>query len=159
MRLDLSNAKKGTTMKYDITPVDVWVGKVEDRPGGLSSKLAHLMMATGAHLEFIIARRSETRNGTGVLFVAPLTTPEEIAAAKDVDLHQSDSLHVLRLIGPDRAGLAAGVAGTLAREEINIAGISAMGAGEEAVVYIRLETAEDAERARTVIAEALAETP
>ena len=145
-------------MEYEIAPVDVWVGQVEDRPGGLSSKLAHLMMNAEANLEFIIARASDLRDGTGVLFVAPLTTEEETRAALDIGLRKSGSMHVLRLIGPDRAGLSAGVAGTLAREEINIAGLSAMGTGEGAVVYIRLETAEDAQRARVAIAEALAES-
>ncbi len=146
-------------MEYEITPVDVWVGQVEDRPGGLSSKLAHLMMVTGQTLAFIIARASDARDGSGVLFVAPLSTPEAERAAAEVDLHKSDSMHVLRLVGPDRAGLSAGLAGTLAREEINIAGLSAMSVEGGAVIYILLETAEDAERARKAIAEALAEAP
>lgn len=140
---------------YEITPVDVWVGEVEDRPGGLSSKLARLMMCAGANLEMIIARPAPERPGCGVIYLAPLRTSEQMAAAREVGLHKSENMHCLRLVGPDRAGLAAGIAGTLADAEINIKGLSATGSGGRAVVYLRFDSQEDAVAARAVLARAL----
>ncbi|MBN2448475.1 MAG: ACT domain-containing protein [Phycisphaerae bacterium] len=142
-------------MSFEITRVDVWAGELEDRPGALSTPLAHIMMSAGANLEFIVGRPSHETPGHSVLFVAPLTTDEQRQAAADVNMRKSDAMHVLRLSGPDRPGLTAGVAGMLAQASINIVGISAAAIGGNALVYVRFASADDAAAAEKVLAEVL----
>ncbi len=143
-------------MLFEISKVDVWAGELEDRPGALSSKLAHIMMTAGADLEFVITRPTREQPGRGVVYVAPLTTPEQEQAANDVGLHRADTMYTLRLVGPDRPGLAAGVAGTLASEGINITGLSAAAARGGAVIYLRFASEEDTTAAIEALTPALA---
>src|SRR5512134_3439232 len=89
-----------------VEQVDVWAAAVPDRPGGLAGALAALRDA-GADLQFVIARRSPEKPGTGVVFVTPLQGDREIAAAAQVGFNVSQSLHSVRLMGSDRPGLAA----------------------------------------------------
>ena len=42
---------------YTVSKVDVWVGTIRDRPGGVAEKLEALARA-GANLEFVISRRA-----------------------------------------------------------------------------------------------------
>lgn len=142
-------------MSFEIAPVDVWVGEIEDRPGRLSSKLAHIMMSAGANLEFVVARPSHEHSGSGVLFLAPISGPDQSRAAHEVGLHKSDEMHVLRLCGPDRSGLAAGLAGTLAQAEINITGLTAAAVGDRALLYVRFATRDELQAAREALTSVL----
>ncbi len=108
-------------MPFEITKVHVWVGEIEDRPGALAAKL-QAILSTGANLDFIIVRPMTEKPGTGILYVAPLQWAEEIKAAEDFGLKRS-RIHVLRVSGPDRPGLAAGIAHTLAQAGLNIRGL------------------------------------
>jgi hypothetical protein len=139
-------------MSFEISRVDVWAGELENRPGALSSRLAHIMMTAEANLEFVITRPTREQPGRGVVYLAPLTTPEQEQAALDVGLHKAETMYTLRVVGPDRPGLAAGIAGTLAQASINITGLSAAAARDAGVVYIRFDTAEDAQAALDVLA-------
>ena len=49
---------------------EVWAASIGDKPGALGQKLTALAEA-GADLDFIIARRSTEKPGTGVVFVTP----------------------------------------------------------------------------------------
>ena len=84
--------------------VDVWAATIEDRPGGLAQALATLRDA-GADLQLIISRRAEP--GKGVVFVTPLQGDREIAAAAQVGFNIALTLHSVRVMGPDRPGVAA----------------------------------------------------
>jgi len=55
-------------MAVQITKVDVWVGEIADRPGGLAEKL-EVVAKAGASLEFVIARRQPDKPGTAVVVV------------------------------------------------------------------------------------------
>ena len=52
-------------MAIQVNKVDVWVGEIGDRPGGLGEKLDALS-EVGANLEFVISRRAPEKPGTGV---------------------------------------------------------------------------------------------
>ena len=53
-------------MKLEVTRVEVWIASMKDTPGALAAKLAPLSQA-GADLEFVFARRSPEKPGTGVV--------------------------------------------------------------------------------------------
>ena len=58
-------------MGYQITKEDVWwVGIIQDRPSALAEKL-EIISKAGVSLDYMIARRSPDRPGTGVVFLAP----------------------------------------------------------------------------------------
>jgi hypothetical protein len=60
--------------------VDTWVAAIKDKPGELAAKLKALA-AAGVNLEFVIARRSPEKRGTGVVFVTPIKTAKQVRAA------------------------------------------------------------------------------
>ena len=137
-------------MAYEITKAEVWAGDIEDRPGTLAHMLGALQQA-GANLDFVIVRPTAGLPGQGVLFVAPLHGPPQIAAAEEIGLRKSASMHVLRVAGPDQPGLGAGIARTLAEASLNIAGLSAAAITDTALFYVRFATDADAKRAAQVL--------
>jgi hypothetical protein len=141
-------------MAYSIKKVEVWAGEVADRPGGLADKIDALS-GVGANLEFVIARRSPDKPGTGVVFVTPIKGAKQKGAAQSAGLTTTDSLHSLRVDGPDKAGLGAKMAKALADAGINLRGISAAALGRRAVSYFAFDSAADAENAVRVLKKAL----
>jgi hypothetical protein len=126
--------------------VDVWAASIEDSPGGLAGALAVLREA-GADLQFIIARRSPEEPGKGVVFVTPLQGDREIRAAAQAGFNLAQSLHSVRVMGPDRAGIAAELTGKLAEAGINLRGFSASVIGTQFVAYIAVDSLNDANKA------------
>jgi hypothetical protein len=137
-------------MGLKVSKVEVWAATIEDRVGGLVHKLAPLS-AAGANLEFVIARRAPEHPGKGVVFVAPLAGEEQVRGATDAGFLPADSLHSVRIEGPDRPGLGMMMAKALADAGVNLRGLSAAAIGRKFVCYLALDTADDAEKAvRTV---------
>jgi hypothetical protein len=141
-------------MAYSVKKVDVWAGEVADRPGGLAATIAALSNA-GANLEFLIARRAADKPGTGVVFVTPVRGAKQKAAAQGAGLSMSDSLHSVRVEGPDRAGLGAKMTGALADAGINLRGLSGAAIGRRAVTYIGFDSGADADTAMRALKKAL----
>jgi len=139
-------------MAYTISKVDVRVGQIKDRPGGLAEKLNALSQAR-ANLEFVIARRDKP--GTGLVFVAPLKTAAQARAAGRAGLKTAKNLHSLRLVGPDRPGLGAKITSALAEAGINLRGLSAAALMRKCVVYFAFDSATDANKAARVLKQAL----
>jgi hypothetical protein len=147
---------KGPVMDFEITMVDVWTAELEDRPGTLAEKVEALQRA-GANLEFAILRPSgDVLSSTGLLFVAPVVGTAQTRAAEEVGLEKNASLHALRIVGPDRPGLIAGIARTLADARINVTALWAAALGERSAQYIRFESHADARRAAQLLASKLA---
>ena len=141
-------------MAYTIKKVDVWAGEVADRPGGLASTLA-AMQSAGSNIEFVVARRAPDKPGTGVIFLTPVKGSKQKAAAQQAGLGTSESLHSVRVEGPDRAGLGAKMADALAAAGINLRGISAAALGRRAVSYFAFDSAGDADNAVRILKKAL----
>jgi len=141
-------------MAYAINKVDVWVGEITDRPGGLSTKLAALNTA-GANLSFVIARRAPDKPGTGVVFVTPITGAKQKTAARAAGFQTTDSIHSVRVEGPDRAGLGTKMTRALADEGINLRGISGAAVGWRAVTYFAFDNASDAATGIRILRKAL----
>ena len=137
-------------MALAVTQVDTWAATLEDRPGGMVAKLDALTKA-GANLEFAVARRTPEKPGKGVLFVTPITGAAQTAGAKAAGFALAESLHTVRLAGPDAPGLSAKVAKALADAGINLRGVSGAAIGGKAVFYLALDTKDDAARAVKVL--------
>ena len=133
--------------------VDVWAATIQDRPGGLAEALDTLRQA-GADLQFIIARRAPEKSGTGVVFVTPLQNDREIRAAAQVGFNVTQSLHSIRVMGPDRPGIAAELTEKLADGGINLRGFSASVIGRQFVAYMAVDSLDDANKAKEILEKA-----
>lgn len=133
--------------------VDVWAATIQDRPGGLAEVLATLREA-GADLQTIIARRSPEEPGKGVVFVTPLQNDREIRAAAQVGFNATRVLHAVRVMGPDRPGVAAELTQALADGGINLRGFSASVIGKQFVAYVAVDSLNDADRAMQILQKA-----
>lgn len=133
-------------MGLAVERVDVWAASIKDQPGGLAEKLAPLAEA-GADLEFAVARRAPDKPGTGVVFVTPLRGDVQAAAGAKAGFAVADSLHSLRIEGDNMPGIGARLTRTLADARVNLRGLSAAVIGERFIMYLALDTLEDAEKA------------
>jgi hypothetical protein len=141
-------------MAYAINKVAVWAGEIADRPGGLAATLENLQNA-GVNLAFLIARRAPDKPGTGVVFVTPIAGAKQKAAAGSAGLQTTDSLHSLRVEGPDRPGLGSKMTRALADGGINLRGISAAAIGRRTTTYFAFDSSEDADAALRILRKAL----
>ena len=141
-------------MDFRITRVDTWEGRIRDKPGGLAGKLAILAEA-GANLEFVLARRTPQRKGSGIVFVAPIKGPRQIRAAKKARLSRSKKAFAVRIVGPDRRGLGAKVTGALAKAGLNIRGLTAARLPRRSIVTISFDSRAEANKAVRVLKSAL----
>ncbi len=132
-------------MALNVRQVKVWSASIDDRPGGLAQKL-DLLAKAGANLEFVIARRTPEQPGKGVVFVTPLDG-EAVKAAQAAGFNVSDSLHSVRVEGPDEPGLGAKLTAALAHAGINLRGLSAAAIGNRMVCHLALDTSSDALKA------------
>jgi len=133
-------------MKLDVTRVDVWSASIEDKPGMLAQKLETLSEA-GADLEFVIARRSHEKPGTGVVFVTPIKGAKQVKAGRSAGFEKTNSLHSLRILVSDKPGVGAQLTKQIAEAGINLRGFSGAAIGGRAVFHLAFESQEDANNA------------
>ena len=142
-------------MAMQVSKADVWVGEIEDRPGGLFEKLDVLSEA-GADLDFVIARRATEKPGTTVVFLAPLRGARQIRAAKNAGLSKATTMHSLRLECPDRPGVGTKITRAIADAGINMRGLSAASLGRRCVCYLAFDSDGDAKQASRILRKAFA---
>ncbi|UCG32764.1 MAG: ACT domain-containing protein [Phycisphaerales bacterium] len=141
-------------MPYQIMREEVWVGEIEDRPGGLADKLEPLLEAE-ASLDFMIARRAHDKPGITKLFVAPLLGEGAARAAEKLGLSKWTTAASVCVEGLNRPGLAAAIARTLGNAGINMRGVSGARLGDRAQVHIAFDNAADADKAINILNKAL----
>jgi hypothetical protein len=137
-------------MDLVVERVDVWAAAIQDRPGGVAELLRALHKA-GADLQFIIARRAPDKPGTGVVFVTPLQGDREIRAASQLGFNVTQSLHSVRVMGQDRAGIIAELTQALGAGGINLRGLTASVIGSQFVAYVGVDSLEDANNAIDIL--------
>lgn len=137
-------------MDVFVQHVDVWAVTIDDKPGGLAGVLTVLKEA-GANLQSIISRRAPDQPGKGVVFVTPLQGDNEIAAASVAGFNVTQTLHSVRVMGPDRQGLAAELTQKLADAGLNLRGFSASVVGTQFVAYVAVDSLADANKAIEVL--------
>jgi len=132
-------------MDLIVEHADVYAVSVRDVPGALAAKLTVLAEA-GADLDFVISRRAPEKPGPAVVFVTPLHGDQEIRAAAVAGFAVSSSMHSVRIEGDNRQGIAAELTRKISEAEINLHGVSAAVIGTKFVMYVSLDTADDAEK-------------
>lgn len=137
-------------MPFNVTQVKVWSASLEDRPGSLAGKLETLAKA-GANLEFVIARRAADKPGTGVVFATPIEGDAVVKAAQGAGFDVSESLHSVRIEGPDAPGLGAKMTAALSKAGINLRGLSAAAIGKTMVCHLALDSSADAAKAVDIL--------
>ena len=141
-------------MAYSVKKVEVWAGEIADRPGGLADKIQSLTNA-GANLEFLIARRAADKPGTAVVFVTPIKGAKQKNAAQGTGFAMTDSLHSVRVDGPDKAGLGGKMTKAIADAGINLRSLSAAALGRRSVSYLAFDSAADADSAVSILRKVL----
>jgi hypothetical protein len=139
-------------MGFKLDRVHVWSGEIADQAGGMTSKLGPLAQA-GANLEYIFTRRQPDQPGTGILYVAPITGPAQVRAAKSAGLAETQDTVVLRVEGDDQAGLAHRLTQQWALAGINLQGLTMAVLGNKFVGYAAFDTVADANRAAQILAD------
>ena len=137
-------------MDLIVERVDVWVAEIEDQPGALATKLEAVAEA-GADLEFAIARRAPEKPGTGVVFLTPLRGDAEVKAAAAVGFRATQSLHSIRVEGPNEPGITARLTRLLADADINVRGLSAAVMGTRFIIFLALDTPSDTTKAKDIL--------
>lgn len=137
-------------MDLIVERADVWAAAIEDEPGALAEMLEALGDA-GADLDFVLARRSPERAGAGVVFLTPLRGDAEIEAASDLGFNVTSSVHSVRIEGKNTPGMGARLTALLADAGINLRGLSAAVVGPRFVMYVGLDSEEDAKKAVSVL--------
>ena len=140
-------------MDLIVERVEVWVTTIDDQPGRLANTLSALREA-GADLNFIIARRAPEEPGKAVVFVTPLQGDAELEAAATLGFNPTTRVHAVRVEGANRPGIAAELTALLAAAGINLRGFSAAVLGTLFVLYLGLDSAEDATKAASILQQA-----
>jgi hypothetical protein len=139
-------------MRFKMDRVHVWSGEVADQVGATASKLAFLAQA-GANLEYVFTKRLPDKPGRGVLYVAPVTGPAQVRAAREAGLTETFTPVVHRLEGDNQAGLAHRVTQQWSVAGINLQGLTLAVLGDRFVGYVAFDTVDDANRAAQILAD------
>jgi hypothetical protein len=137
-------------MGFRLDRVHVWAGEVADRPGGVAAKLSALAQA-GANLEFIFTQRRPDKPGSGILYVAPVSGPAQVRAARASGLSETHDPVVLRVEGDNEAGLGHRLTQQWALAGINFQGLTMSVLDNKFVGYATFDTTADANRAAAIL--------
>ena len=118
----------------------------------MAAKLAHLAQAD-ANLEYIFTKRLPNRPGMGILYVAPLTGPAQMRAAKAAEMHESDHPIVRRIEGDNEPGLGHHLTQQWAIAGISLQGLTMAVLGNKFIGYAAFDTVNDANRAAQILAD------
>ena len=138
-------------MSFRLDRVHVWSCEVPDQAGGVAGKLAALAQA-GENLEYVGTRRLTEKPGWGVLYIAPVTGPDQVRAAKSVGLHEVKNPVVVRVEGDNKAGLAHRLTHEWALAGISFQGLTMAVLGDKFIGYAAFDNSDDANRAATILA-------
>ncbi len=139
-------------MSFQLDRVHVWSVEVEDRAGGVASKLSALAQAE-ANLEFILTRRLASRPGTGILYVAPVTGPTQVRAARAAGFAETHDPVVLCVRGDNKTGLAHRLTQQWAIAGITLQGLTMAVMDAKFVGFAAFDTVDDANKAARILAE------
>jgi hypothetical protein len=139
-------------MGFKLERVHIWSGEIADEAGGIVTKLSPLAQA-GTNLEYILTRRQTDKPGTGVLYVAPVTGPYQVRAAKAAGLHETYDTVVLRVEGDNEAGLGFRLTQQWALAGISLQGLTMAVLAGKFVGYAAFDTVADANRAAQILAD------
>jgi hypothetical protein len=138
-------------MALQIRKVQVWTGEIPDRAGAAAAKL-ELLARAGADLEFVFTRPNLARPEMSTIFVAPITGPEQIQAARSAGLGPAVDVCMLSVEGDNRAGIGYDIMSHLAVAGINLRGLSISCVGSRFAAYLAFDNADTATMAVQILA-------
>jgi hypothetical protein len=138
-------------MALEIRKVQVWTGEIPDRPGAAAAKL-ELLAGAGANLEFVFTRPNPAKAGTSTIFLAPITGPEQMQAARTAQLGPAIDVAMLCVEGENRGGLGYDLMSQLAVAGINLRGLSVSAIGSRFVAYLAFDSPDIATLALQILA-------
>jgi len=133
-------------MPYVVKKLDVWTGEIDDRVGGLASKLEPLANA-GVDLQFLVARRQPHLPGKGVVFLSGISGAKGTKAVAAAGLAKASDVVALRVEGPNKAGAAYQVTRRIADAGISLRGASAGVVGKKFQLFLAFSNEADADNA------------
>lgn len=140
-------------MSFKLERVHVWAGEIADKAGGMANKLSPLA-AAGANLEYIVTRRLPDRPGSGMIYLAPITGPAQVKAARIAGLAEThENTFVLRVEGDNEAGLGFKLTQSWATAGINLQALTMAVLGPKFIGYAAFDTVADANRAAQILAD------
>jgi len=138
-------------MAFRMHKVQVWSGELPDRPGAAAAKL-ELLARAGADLEFVFTRPCPNKIDTSIIFLAPVSGPEQIQAARTVGLAPALDVAMLCVEGENRPGLGYDLMSRLAVAGLNLRGMSVSAVGDRFAAYLAFDNADLATQAIQVLA-------
>jgi hypothetical protein len=139
-------------MGFKLERVHIWSGQIVDEAGGMARNLAPLAEA-GTNLEYLATRQTADKPGFGVLYVAPITGPAQVRAARLAGLAEARDAVVLRVEGDNEAGLGYRLTKQWATAGINLQGLTMAVLGGKFVGFAAFNTVTDANRAAQILAD------
>jgi hypothetical protein len=139
-------------MGFKLERVHIWSGEIVDEAGAMAKRLAPLAEA-GANLEFIAIRPGTNKPGFGVLYVAPITGPSQVRAARLSNLSEARDAVVLRVEGDNEAGLGYRLTKQWATAGISLQSVTMAVVGSKFVAFAAFDTVGDANRAAQILAD------
>ena len=140
-------------MAFHMHKVQVWSGEIPDRPGAAAAKL-ELLARSGANLEFVFTRPQRHNPEGSVIFLAPISGPEQIQAARAAGLAPALDIAMLCVEGDNRPGSGYEIMSRLAVAVLNLRGLSISSLGERFAAFLAFDNADVATMAVQVLAEA-----
>jgi hypothetical protein len=138
-------------MPLEIRRVQAWCGEIRDLLGAAAAKLEHLARA-GVNLEFVFTRPHPHKPEAGVIFLAPITGPAQIQAAREVGLGPALDMAMLYIQGPNRPGIGFAIMSDLAVAGVHMQGISFSSAGDRFGAYLAFTSSDEVSKAVQVLA-------
>jgi len=139
-------------MGFKLERVHIWTGEIADKAGGMAAKLAPLAQA-GANLEYISTRRQADRSGTGILYIAPVSGPAQVRAARQAGMFETHDTVVLRVEGDNEAGLGFRLTQQWATAGISLQSLTMAVLGNKFVGFAAFDTVSDANKAAQILAD------
>ena len=138
-------------MALQIQRVQAWCGEIADRLGTAAGKLEHLARA-GARLEFACTLPHPRDADKGVLYLAPVTGPEQMQAAREAGLGPALDLAMLHVHGPPRPDLGIDLMSRLAVAGLYLRGMAVYASADAFSAYLAFDSADAATQAVQVLA-------
>jgi len=137
-------------MDFQVRRIQVWTGEVPDRPGAAAAKLEVLAHA-GIDLEFVFTRPHPRKPDIGMIFLAPISGPEQIQAARSVELAPALDVAMLCVTGENHAGIGYEIMSRLAIAGVNLRGLSVSAVGHQFAAYLAFDNPDNATMALQVL--------
>ena len=121
-----------------------------DRPGAAAAKL-ELLARAGADLEFVFTRPDRRDPQSSIIFMAPITGPEQELAARAAGLAPASDIAMLSVEGDNRGGIGYAIMSRLAVANLNLRGLSVSAVGKRFICYLAFDNADVATLAIQVL--------